>query len=129
MNQETLLIGCCRQRGAWPHSGRGAGAVLPANLAVEHHGHDHPEDLRGRGDKGQPRPLSPPPEKDGDVLALTSRMAMAKAIPSTNSRLLFIHSTLLSMQFCRTNDVTGQRGGGRTGGVLVAGSPRSKARS
>lgn len=26
-------------------SGRGGG-VLPADLAVEHHGHDHPEDLR-----------------------------------------------------------------------------------
>lgn len=38
--------------GAWPHSGRG-GAVLPADLTVEHHGHDHPEDLQGRPENGE----------------------------------------------------------------------------
>lgn len=45
---------------------------------------------------------------------------MPKAIPSTTSRLPFIHSTLLSMQFCRTN-ITGQtHAAGHVGGVLTA---------
>lgn len=122
--------------GAWPHSGRG-GAVLPANLTVEHHGHDHPENLRE--DEIKVSVVAPPPfssimtaeavregrrrsgadQQDGDAEGDSQHQLQVVLHP--------FHALVDAVLQDRRHH-TGQRGEGHTGGILTVVSPWSKPR-